>query len=195
MSAAHDVKIGDKLWVLRSGISRMIKLTCPSCRGTGCAGDYMIPCSRCAGMSYIVRDSITVEIMSQVRIEDIQVFHHSSQGTTRKFSVLRPPLYLLDAYSNNLQQMCRDYWDDFEKGAAHASAYKSLVDDGNMVFMTYDEAMEQAKLLNNWNIQDICDKEKTTLYDPAETPFDEVDTASADSVTIFKVTKIEEALL
>lgn len=189
----QDVKPGDQVWLIRKGLSVGIKLVCPDCRGVGFAGDIMIPCNTCDGYEYIRKEVPTFEVVGAVKVRSVT---HTGEHDDPVVEILRPPLFLLDAYGNNVIEMCKDYWDDFEKGRSHAGAYPQTIRDLSHLTLTYEEAVERANELTNYHIQDACDQEKTVLYDRPEDVFRQtaVGQAQADTVEIFKETAIEEAL-
>lgn len=189
-----DPRPGDMLWLIREGPKISVKLVCPECRGNGFTYDVMIPCSTCSGHEFTRSQVQTYEVVGSVKVH--KVTYPTGFDELPLVEVLRPPLYLLATYENDVVQMCEDYWEDFEKGRIHAGAYLQIVKDMKMLHTSYEEAVNAANELTNYNIQDACDVERTMLYDRPEDVFKAtaVGQAKADSVEIFKETKIENVL-
>lgn len=191
----HEMSPGEYVWLIRKGKSVNIKLLCPSCQGVGFLGSVMAPCDECAGSEYITQEIPTFEVVGAVRVRMV-TWSEKDGEFYPSVEILRPPLYLLDAYSNNVIEMCKDYWDDWESGMSNAGAYAQTITDMDLLCKTYEEALEIAADRTNWHIQDACDLQKTVLYDKPEEVFKqtEVTQAQADSVEIFKEAEIEDAL-
>lgn len=190
-----DPTPGEVYWLIRESYTRTpIKLVCPSCRGNGFTSSVLYPCSNCSGKEFIRKQVTTYEVVGSVKIRSIS--YQLGEDESPTVEVLRPPLYLLSTYENDVVKMCEDYWEDFEKGRTHAGAYAHVVKDVKMLCPSYEAAVERANDLTNYNIQDACDQEKTVLYDRPEDVFRQtaVGQAKADSVEIFKETEIEKVL-
>jgi len=193
LNKLSNVRMGDTLWMIRKGVSVPIKLVCPACRGTGFLESVVVACFNCDGAEFVTKDVPTYEVVGSVRVSAVGFPLGQDEPV---IEVLRPPLYLLSAYKGDIRTLCEDYWEDFDKGKSHAGAYRVVVRDLNMLAATFDEAIDQANEITNFNIQDACDKEKTMLYDRPEDIFRQtaVTQAKADTVEIFKETEIEPAL-
>jgi len=192
MTIGEGVKEGDFLWLLKEGTRAGFKLLCSHCRGAGTLDELTKPCYYCVGKGHVTSFLPFIEILGSVKVEACK--YDPTTGRAH-LSVLRPPLYLLDVYKGDIVDLCKDYWEDHDKGRSCSGAYRVGVSDSPLLHRTLEEAKSAVYEMNMKIINDACDQEKT---EPFEDPDDALARiaryATSDSVSIYKETAIEDAL-
>lgn len=192
MTVGSGIKEGQFLWMLKIGEPVGVKLMCPYCRGVGSTDDVTRPCLSCAGQGHVTKFLPFFTLLGSVKVES---FTYVPVDGSLHLTVLRPPLYLLSVYDDDLVKLCNDYWDDHEKGRVCAGAYRVGVQDGVMLYLTLSDALDGARRMNSKLIEDLCDDEKTEPKEDMDAILNQVSSQTTpDSVAVFANAEIEEAL-